>query len=151
MKKNRFFPCILLSCLLMSLAAPCAMALETPSLNAQSAVLVDLDAGRVLYGYNMDAERAPASLTKVMTVLLTLEALDSGRISLDDVIVAQDDCLEGMEEDSSTAGIVPGVQVSLRDLLYCMMLHSANEACNIVGRYIAGSISGFVEIGRAHV
>ena len=146
MKKNRFFPCILLSCLLMGLVAPCAMALETPSLNAQSAVLVDLDAGRVLYGYNMDAERAPASLTKVMTVLLTLEALDSGRISLDDVIVAQDDCLEGMEEDSSTAGIVPGVQVSLRDLLYCMMLHSANEACNIVGRYIAGSISGFVDM-----
>ena len=146
MKKNRFFPCVLLSCLLMGLAAPCAMALETPSLNAQAAVLVDLDAGRVLYGYNMDAERAPASLTKVMTVLLTLEAIDSGRVSLDDMIVAQDDCLEGMEEDSSTAGIVPGVQVSMRDLLYCMMLHSANEACNIVGRYIAGSISGFVDM-----
>ena len=113
MKKNRFFPCVLLSCLLMGLAAPCAMALETPSLNAQAAVLVDLDAGRVLYGYNMDAERAPASLTKVMTVLLTLEAIDSGRVSLDDMIVAQD---------------------------------SANEACNIVGRYIAGSISGFVDM-----
>ena len=72
MKKNRYFPFVLLSCLLMGLASPCAMALETPSLNAQAAVLVDLDAGRVLYGYNMDAERAPASLTKVMTVLLTL-------------------------------------------------------------------------------
>ena len=146
MKKNRIFLCLLLVSMMMGMTAPCALALEVPSLNAQAAVLVDLDAGRVLYGLNMDEERAPASLTKVMTVLLTLEALDSGRISLDDVIVAQDDCLEGMEEDSSTAGIVPGVQVSLRDLLYCMMLHSANEACNIVGRYIAGSISGFVEM-----
>ena len=145
MKKLRIIPLILLLSLIAGLLAPCALALEVPKLNGQAAVLVDLDSGRVLYGYNMDEERAPASLTKVMTVLLALEAVDAGRVSLDEIITAQDDCLQGMEEDSSTAGIVPGVQVSMRDLLYCMLLHSANEACNIVGRYIAGSISGFVE------
>ncbi len=145
MKKLRIIPLVLLLSLIAGLLAPCALALEVPKLNGQAAVLVDLDSGRVLYGYNMDEERAPASLTKVMTVLLALEAVDAGRVSLDEIITAQDDCLQGMEEDSSTAGIVPGVQVSMRDLLYCMLLHSANEACNIVGRYIAGSISGFVE------
>ena len=145
MKKCRIFPFILLMSLVLSLSAPAALALEQPQLNGQAAVLVDLDAGRVLYGYNMDAERAPASLTKVMTVLLALEAVDSGRVSLDEMIVAQDDCLEGLEDDSSTSGIAPGVVISMKDLLYCALLQSANEACNIIGRYIGGSISGFVE------
>ena len=145
MKKRRIFPFILLQCVLLGVFAPCAMALETPQLNGQAAVLVDLDAGRVLYGYNMDAERAPASLTKVMTVLLALEALDAGRVSIDEMVVAQDDCLEGLEEDSSTSGIVPGTSLSMKDLLYCALLQSANEACNIIGRYIGGSISGFVD------
>ena len=145
MKKRRIFPLILLLSLVMSMFAPAALALEVPQLNGQAAVLVDLDAGRVLYGYNMDAERAPASLTKVMTVLLALEAVDSGRVSLDEMIVAQDDCLEGLEDDSSTSGIAPGVVISMKDLLYCALLQSANEACNIIGRYIGGSISGFVD------
>ena len=145
MKKRRIFPLILLLSLVMSMFAPAALALEVPQLNGQAAVLVDLDAGRVLYGYNMDAERAPASLTKVMTVLLALEAVDSGRVSLDEMIVAQDDCLEGLEDDSSTSGIAPGVVISMKDLLYCALLQSANEACNIIGRFIGGSISGFVD------
>ena len=145
MKKRRIIPLILLMSVLFGLCAPAALALEVPQLNGQAAVLVDLDAGRVLYGYNMDAERAPASLTKVMTVLLALEAVDSGRVSLEEMIVAQDDCLEGLEEDSSTSGIGPGVSISMKDLLYCALLQSANEACNIIGRYIGGSISGFVE------
>ncbi len=145
MKKFKIFPLVLLLCLLMGMAAPGAHALTAPSLNGKAAILVDLDSGRVLYGYNMDDERAPASLTKVMTVLLALEALDAGRVTLDDMVTAQDDCLQGMEEDSSTSGIAPGMQVSMRDLLYCALLHSANESCNIIGRYLAGSISGFVD------
>ena len=145
MKKFKIFPFLLLLCLLDGMCAPAACALEAPKLNGQAAVLIDLDAGRVLYGYNMDDERAPASLTKVMTVLLALEAVDGGRVGLDEMIVAQDDCMQGMEEDSSTSGIVPGTQISMRDLLYCALLQSANEACNIIGRYIAGSISGFVD------
>ena len=145
MKKIRIFPLALLFCLVLSAAAPTALALEPPSLNGKAAILVDLDSGRVLYGHNENEERAIASLTKVMTVLLSLEALDSGRISLDDMVTAQDDCQEGMEEDSSTSGITPGTVISVKDLLYCAMLQSANEACNILGRYLAGSIAGFVE------
>ena len=144
MKKRRIFPLILLLSLVMSMFAPATLALEVPETNGQAAVLVD-GQGQVLYGYNMDAERAPASLTKVMTVLLALEAVDSGRVSLDEMIVAQDDCLEGLEEDSSTSGIGPGVNISVKDLLDARFLQSANEACNIIGRYISGSISGFVD------
>ena len=145
MKKFRIFPLVLIFCLILSAAAPGALALEAPELNGKAAVLADLNSGKVLYAYNENEERAPASLTKVMTVLLALEALDAGRISLTDMVTAQDDCRQGMEDDSSTSGIVPGMQVSVKDLLYCALLQSANEGCNILGRYLAGSISGFVE------
>ncbi len=145
MKKIRIIPLVLILCLIFSFAAPAAFALEPPELNGQAAVLVDANSGKILYGFHENDERAPASLTKVMTVLLALEALDSGRISLDDRVIAQDDCRQGMEDDSSTSGIEPGVEISVKDLLYCAMLQSANEACNILGRFLAGSISGFVE------
>ena len=145
MKIFRIFPLVLIICLVMAFAAPGAYALENPSLNGKAALLVDLDTGNVLFELNKDEQRAPASLTKIMTTLLALEALDEGRISLEDMVTAQDDCLTGLEGDSSTAGITPGMQVSVKDLLYCTMLHSANEACNVLGTYISGSISAFVE------
>ena len=146
MKKFKIFPLVLIICLIMAMAAPSAFALEEPDINAKAAVLVDLDSGKVLYGHNQDQQRAPASLTKVMTVLLTLEAVDSGRIGLADIVTAQDDCRVGMADDSSTSFIMPGDQVSVRELLYCCLLQSANEGCNILGRYIGGSIAGFVEM-----
>ncbi len=145
MKKTRIFSGVLLLSMLFSLLTPSAFALTAPSLNAQAAVLVDLDSGRVLYGYNMDEERAPASLTKVMTALLALEALDSGRITLEDAVTAQDDCRLGMEDDSSNMGITQGMSVMVKDLLYGILIYSACDGCNVLGRYLAGSVSGFVE------
>ena len=71
MKKFKIFPLVLIICLIMAMAAPSAFALEEPDINAKAAVLVDLDSGKILYGHNQDQQRAPASLTKVMTVLLT--------------------------------------------------------------------------------
>ena len=145
MKKFRIFSFVLILCLVFSCAVPTAFALEEPDIQAAAAVLVDLDSGRILYAKNMDEARAPASLTKVMTVLLTLEAIDRGEASMDDMVTAQDDCRQGMDESSSTSGIMPGTVVSLRELLYCALLQSANEACNIIGTHLAGSISAFVD------
>ncbi|MDD6090763.1 MAG: D-alanyl-D-alanine carboxypeptidase family protein [Candidatus Limivicinus sp.] len=145
MKKIKIFPMILLICVLLSGIAPCAWALDSPKLNGKAAILVDLDSGKMLYGYNEDEQRAPASMTKVMTVLLALDAIDAGRCDLGTMVTAQEDCRAGMEEDSSSSGILPGMELSMRDLLYCALLQSANEACNIIGRYLGGSVKGFVE------
>ena len=145
MKKFRFLALLLALILTLSVYSPAALALESPDLNAQSVLLVDLDSGRVLYEKNADERRAPASLTKIMTVMLVLEAVNRGEIGLDDPVTAQDDCRDGMSDDSSTAGIVPGVTTTVRELLYCALLKSANEACNVLGRYVSGSVSGFVE------
>ena len=146
MKKIKLFSLTLLICLVMSLASPAAYALEEPKIEAKAAVLVDLDTGRVLYSLNMDEQRAPASLTKIMTTLLALEAIDKGVCSMDTIIRAENDCRQGMDESSSTAGIQPGAELTMRELLYCAMIKSANEACNIIGRYLGGSVEGFVNM-----
>lgn len=145
MKKFKLFPLILIICLIFSVATPMALALDDPALSAQAAILVDLDSGRVLYEKNMNEQRAPASLTKVMTALLVFEAVESGQISMDDIVTAQDDCREGLEDDSSTVGILPGLQTTVREYLYCALVASANEACNVLGSYVSGSVSAFVE------
>ena len=146
MKKIKIFPLILLICLVLSNAAPAACALDEPAIQAKAAVLVDLDSGRVLYSMNMDEQRSPASLTKVMTVLLAFEAIEDGICTMDTVITAQADCRQGMDESSSTAGIQPGAELTMRELLYCAMIKSANEACNIIASYLGGSIDGFVNM-----
>ena len=144
MKKIRLFPLLLILCLAFSMAAPTAFALNAPELDAQAAVLIDLDSGSILYELNKDEQRAPASLTKIMTVLLALDAVQNGRCAMDDMVTAQEDCREGLGEDSSSAGINPGDVLSMRDLIYCAMISSANEACNIIGSSLEGSVSAFV-------
>ena len=145
MKKIRIFSLFLAICLVFSLLAPSASALDAPSLrSAKAVVLADLDSGRLLYELNKDEQRSPASLTKVMTVLLAVEALERGEVSLDEMVTAQADCLAGLNTDSSTSGIQPGEIISYRDLLYCALVHSANEACNVLAHRVSGSVENFV-------
>ena len=146
MKKIRLFPLLILACLALTAFAPAASALEAPQLTAKAVVLADLASGRVLYSSNMDEQRAPASLTKIMTSLLVIEAVERGEHSMDETVTAGDDCLTGLDEQSSNAGIVAGEQMSLQNFLYCALISSANEACNVLASYIAGSIDGFVEL-----
>ena len=145
MKKIRFLSLFLIVCLLAAAFAPAARAAEAPSVVAHSVVVADLNSDHILYEKNMYEKVAPASLTKIMTILITVEAVESGECSLTDMITAQADCRTGMEEDSSTADLFPGDTLSLEDLLYCAMLASANEACNIIATYLSGSITTFVD------
>lgn len=145
MKKIRVFPLILLLCLVLTGVAPAACAVDDPTLPAEAVLLADLDSGEILYGKNIDERRSPASLTKIMTGLLAVEALDNGQCSMTDMVTAGQDCLTGLGDDSSNSGIMPGETMSFKDLFYCAMIHSANEACNVLGTYISGSISAFVD------
>ena len=88
MKIFKIFPAFLALLLLFSLAAPAALAQEAPRLTAQAVLLADLDSGVILYEFNGDVQRSPASLTKIMTILLTLEAVERGDVSLDDPVTA---------------------------------------------------------------
>ena len=146
MKIFRIFPALLALCLLFALFAPCALALDGPQLTAQAVLLADLDSGAVLYEQNADAQRSPASITKIMTLMLTLEAVARGEIGLDDPVTAGADCRRGMRDDSSTTGIVAGETLRLEDLLYCAAVASGNDACNVLAAYVAGDIPSFVAL-----
>lgn len=145
MKFRRILSVFLLSVLMSLLLIPSAAALEPIEVNARAAVLVDTSDGTILYGKNEHQKMYPASITKVMTALLALEAVERGELRMDQVITASETAFFDMIADGSTAGIKAGEQMPLKDLLYCMMLVSANEACNIVAEAVDGSVSAFVE------
>lgn len=88
MKTHRFFSVFLLLILAVSLLTGPASAAEVPDpvIQAKAALLVDANTGRMVYGKNEHEELYPASLTKIMTALLTLEAVDSGQLSMDQPI-----------------------------------------------------------------
>ena len=130
--------------LLASLFAPAASALDTPQIPAEAFVLADMDSGNILYEKNMTARRSPASLTKIMTGLLAVEAVERGDVALDDLITAPADCWTGMDWDSSNAEINPGEVMTFQDYLYCALVKSANEACNVLAVAVSGSIEAFV-------
>ena len=95
--------------LLTGLLAPLAGAVEyegvtSLSIDAKSALLIDMDTEQVLYEQAADEQRYPASITKIMTALLTLEAVGRGELDLNDVITMDDAALADLTPDSSTAG-----------------------------------------------
>ena len=128
MKTRSLLSLLLLLCLFFSAAAPQAVALTAPSVTAEAVLLADLDSGTILYEKNMHEKRPPASLTKIMTGLLAVEAVERGDINMDTVITAPADCWSGLDSDSSNAEISPGEQMAFGDYLYCALVKSANEA-----------------------
>ncbi len=150
MRTKRFFTVFLLVTLLVSLfVTPQAAALEDPNIQAEAALLVDANTGKVVYGKNEHKQMYPASLTKIMTTLLTLEAVDSGKLSFTQQITAAETAFHGLPDDASSAEIVPGEIMTVEDLLYCVMVVSANEACNILAQAVAGDINSFVDMMNA--
>ena len=114
-------------------------------LQANCVMLVDEDSGQYYYTRNIDAKAYPASLTKIMTLLLAVEAVERGDVKLSDSVTAYDDCNADMVDGASNADIKVGETMTFEDFLYCAMISSANEACNVVAEYVCGSISAFVE------
>jgi len=138
-----FLLCVLLTSLFM---VPQAAAAENPNIAAKAALLVEEDTGAILYAANEHQREYPASITKIMTALLTLEAVDRGELSLQQPVTASASAFSNLDEDGSTAGIQTGEVMTLEQLLYCMLLVSANEACNIVAEAVSGSVSAFVDL-----
>ncbi len=146
MKIRRIVSLFLLSILMTGLLlTPQAAALEAIDAKATAALLVDLDGDIVLYGKNEHEKRYPASITKVMTALLVLEAVDEGKLSLTQEITASKSAFKGLDPDGSSAGIEPGETMTVENMLYCMLLVSANETCNILAEAVDGDVPTFVE------
>ncbi len=147
MKTTRFLSVFFLALLLAGLlTAPAgAVRVTDPEIQAKAALLVDRKTGAVIYALNEHDELYPASTTKIMTCLLVLEAVDEGRLGLQQEITATPTALEGLAEDGSTAGIEAGEILTVEELLYCLMVVSANEAGAILAEEISGSVDSFVD------
>lgn len=145
MKIRRFIAVFLSALTLCGLLTVPASALEDPNIRAKAALLVEAETGTILYDKNCHDELSIASTTKIMSALLVFEAIDRGELQLDQSITATASALRGLPEDGSTADIVEGETLTVEQLLYCMLVISANETCNILGEVVAGSVEGFVE------
>lgn len=138
---RRVVALILLLLPLFGLLPQQARALEDPNIQAAASILADPKTGLVLYEKNADEKRYPASTTKIMTALIVLE-----RANLADMVTATEEDFATLEPGSSNAGLKVGETVSVHDLLYCLMLPSANEAANMLARHVAGSQTAFATL-----
>lgn len=115
-------------------------------IKAKSAILLEVNTGKILYEHNSDEKLPPASITKIMSLLLIIEAIDSGKLSLDDVVTASEHaCSMG----GSQIWLEPGEAMTVDDLLKATVIASANDATVALGETIAGSEEGFVAMMNA--
>jgi D-alanyl-D-alanine carboxypeptidase (penicillin-binding protein 5/6) len=113
----------------------------TPSIEAASAILADLATGRVLFASNPDERRPIASLTKIMTALVVLERADP-----DDVVTVSEEAAGPRVAGISGLGLQAGERIRVRELLYALLLQSANDAAEALAEHVSGSVDAFVDL-----
>ncbi|MCD7828597.1 MAG: D-alanyl-D-alanine carboxypeptidase [Clostridiales bacterium] len=112
-------------------------------ISAKSAVLMEKSTGRVLYALNENERLYPASVTKIMTILLVCEAIDEGKISLTDTVSCSENAAS---KGGSQIWLEPGETMTVEELLKATCIYSANDACTLLGEYVGGSDTAFVAL-----
>lgn len=127
--------------------APQAMIPAAPQIAAKSWILMDADSGRVLVEHNADERLPPASLTKLMTAYLVERELDRGNINLDDAVRVSENA---WRTGGSKMFIEVNTEVSIRDLLYGIIIASGNDASVAVAEHLAGGEAPFADLMNQH-
>ena len=135
-----FFICV---CFMMQSVVVFAEGNTDLGLNAKSAILMEESTGNILYESNPDERLPIASVTKVMTMLLIMEAVDSEKISLDDMVTVSENA---MSYGGSTMFLETGEQLTVNDMLKGIAVASANDGCVAMAEHLAGSESAFVDM-----
>ncbi len=116
------------------------------SVEADAAILIDLDTGKVLYEKDADEQLYPASVTKMMTALIAVESIEEGALDLKQVVTVPQEALDSISDpDAVTIFLAAGEKMKVEDLLYATMLPSANDAANVLAYAIGGSVDAFVD------
>lgn len=112
-------------------------------IKAKSAVLMDATSGKVLVALNENESVYPASVTKIMSLLLICEAIDNGKIALGDSVTISE---TAASRGGSQIWLEPGETMTVNDLLKATAVYSANDACTALGEHVAGSDEAFVQM-----
>ena len=114
---------------------------QGPAIGAESAILMEADTGIILYAKNVEEKMYPASITKMMTALLTVE-----NCSMEETVTFSDEAIDNTEWGSSRIGIMKGEELSVEDCLYGLLLGSANEVAYGLAEHVGGSLDNFVQM-----
>lgn len=109
--------------------------------NAEAVFLYETNSDTLMYAWNPDEEMIPSSLVKIMTALL---AVESGRMS--DAVTVKQSVLDTIPKDAVSAKLVADEVITLEDLVYCMMVGSANDAAAMIAEHLGGNQAGFVQM-----
>lgn len=143
--KRRFSLLLVLTVLLLPLVNIMCFASSaaeyTAEIDCTSAILMEAATGEILYEKNADEALPPASVTKVMTLLIAMESIDGGKISLDDKVTTSE---RAAAMGGSQVYLKVGEEMSVEELLKCVIICSANDACVALAEHIAGSEEAFV-------
>lgn len=139
-----FFLVLILTCTqVFAKANPATESNQTMAATARSYVLMEQSSGKVLLEHNAEVALPPASITKVMTLLLINEAIDAGKVNWDDKVTISE---HAAHMGGSQVFMEPGEEQTVRDLVKCICIASANDAAVAMSEYIAGSEEQFVEL-----
>ncbi len=120
-----------------------------PQLTCTSCYMVDQGTGTVLYSKAEKEKAYPASLTKMMTILLAVEAYERGDIDIDEPVTASETCLDGIDPLETEVDLSIGETRPLRQYLYMAGLSSSCPACNVIAEAVSGSQQAFVDLMNA--
>ena len=117
-----------------------------PNLISRAAILIDNKSDKILYSKNMNEKMFPASTTKIVTAIIVLE-----HCSLNETVTASYDAISSIPNGYVTANIDGGEELTVEELLELLLVHSANDAANVLAEYVGGSIDSFVSMMNTKV
>lgn len=115
-----------------------------PTVSAEGAVLLNCNTGQILYGKNYSTAFYPASITKIMTALLTAE-----NCSMNETVTFSESATTNLESGAVTINLTAGDQLTVEQCMYALLLKSANEVANGLAEHISGSVSAFADLMNA--
>ncbi|VWC01673.1 peptidase [Burkholderia lata] len=139
---------LLLACLTAGSTAPAeaAPAPVAPTIQAASWLVVDGESGQILAEHNADAERQPASLTKLMTAYIVLRALRNGTLGWDEKVTVGASDVAKVGSDEARMHLVPGQRIAVRNLVQGLIVASANDAALVLAERVGGSPAAFEQL-----
>ena len=140
MRVNKFLIILVMFVLMMNFSISYGSS-EPPEISAGAAILIDSSSNKILYSKNENEKMYPASTTKILTAILTIE-----NCNLDDIVTVPYEAIASIPSGYSVAALQAGEQLTVEQLLEVMLVHSSNDAANVLAYHVSGSIDAFAAL-----